>query len=221
MFAWLLRILLAGLVSMLTLQDVFLDSSWQGTFKLAIIDLFTSHCSVRELTLLTWTREGMLSRLMRATEIRLRDIPTACFSDELNWPVPFCICLHKCKACCDLEYMCLSKCTLTLTRPGLYPTESISTFLYFTFEWLVLLSCLHSGITNLSLKEGLSQTTSYGSFMYWSDALFLSRFADVFTGRMKLFLIFLFLGSTGSFLWFSLLCQQIIPFSRGEYLNLS
>lgn len=168
MFAWLLRILLAGLVSMLTLQDVFLDSSWQGTFKGAIIDLFTSHCSVREFTLLTWTREGMLSRLMRATEIRLRDIPTACFSDELNWPegVPFCICLHKCKACCDLEYMYLSKCTPALTRPGLYPTESISTFLYFTFEWLVLLSCLHSGITNLSLKEGLSQTTSYGSIIH-------------------------------------------------------
>lgn len=42
------------------------------------------------------------------------------------------------------------------------------------------------------------------------------RFADVFTGRMKLFLIFLFLGSTGSFLWFSLLCQGIIPFARSE-----
>ncbi|KAL9967772.1 hypothetical protein ACROYT_G026064 [Oculina patagonica] len=42
----------------------------------------------------------------------------------------------------------------------------------------------------------------------------MARFADVFTGRMKLFLIFLFLGSTGSFLWFSLLCQGIIPFSR-------
>lgn len=42
----------------------------------------------------------------------------------------------------------------------------------------------------------------------------MARFADVFTGRMKLFLIFLFLGSTGSFLWFSLLCQGIIPFAR-------
>lgn len=42
----------------------------------------------------------------------------------------------------------------------------------------------------------------------------MARFADVFTGRMKLFLIFLFLGSTGSFLWFSLLCQEIIPFSK-------
>ena len=42
------------------------------------------------------------------------------------------------------------------------------------------------------------------------------RFADVFTGHMKLFLIFLFVGSTGSFLWFSLLCQGIIPFARSE-----
>ena len=33
---------------------------------------------------------------------------------------------------------------------------------------------------------------------------------------MKLFLIFLFIGSTGSFLWFSLLCQKVIPFSRGK-----
>ena len=45
----------------------------------------------------------------------------------------------------------------------------------------------------------------------------LGRFADVFTGRMKLFLVFLFLGSTASFLWFSLLCQGIIPFSKGKY----
>lgn len=42
----------------------------------------------------------------------------------------------------------------------------------------------------------------------------MARFADVFTGHMKLFLIFLFLGSTGSFLWFSLLCQRFIPFSK-------
>ncbi|XP_015773085.1 PREDICTED: disrupted in renal carcinoma protein 2-like [Acropora digitifera] len=42
----------------------------------------------------------------------------------------------------------------------------------------------------------------------------MARFADVFTGRMKLFLVFLFFGSTASFLWFSLLCQGIIPFSK-------
>jgi len=42
----------------------------------------------------------------------------------------------------------------------------------------------------------------------------MARFADVFTGHMKSFLIFLFLGSTGSFLWFSLLCQGVIPFSK-------
>ena len=34
---------------------------------------------------------------------------------------------------------------------------------------------------------------------------------------MKLFLVFLFFGSTASFLWFSLLCQGIIPFSKGKY----
>lgn len=32
MYAWLSRILLVGLVSMPTLQDVFLDLSWQGTY---------------------------------------------------------------------------------------------------------------------------------------------------------------------------------------------
>ena len=208
MFAWLLRIPLAGLVSMLTLQDVFLDSSWQGTFKGGIIDLFTSHCSKlgKECWVDLWEQQKL----------------TACFSDELNWPqgVPFayvhtnakhvviwstCICPSAHQQWPDLGYY--------------NPIKSISTFLY--FGWLVLLSCLHFGITNLSVKEGLSQTASYGSFTQWSDALFLCRFADVFTGRMKLFLIFLFLGSTGSFLWFSLLCQQIIPFSRGEYRNLS
>jgi len=53
-------------------------------------------------------------------------------------------------------------------------------------------------------------------FVYLTSILFFLRFADVFTGHMKSFLIFLFLGSTGSFLWFSLLCQGVIPFSKSE-----
>ncbi|XP_032222450.1 solute carrier family 49 member 4 homolog isoform X2 [Nematostella vectensis] len=44
--------------------------------------------------------------------------------------------------------------------------------------------------------------------------MIMARSADFFAGRMKCFLIFLFIGSTGSFLWFSLLCQDAIPFSK-------
>ncbi|KAM7447983.1 Solute carrier 49 member 4 [Porites harrisoni] len=67
------------------------------------------------------------------------------------------------------------------------------------------------------LSFNLKQDTAgwIGFYANISGCIFgfvMARFADVFTGHMKLFLIFLFVGSTGSFLWFSLLCQGLIPF---------
>ena len=45
--------------------------------------------------------------------------------------------------------------------------------------------------------------------------LFRFRFSDFFGGRIKRLLLFLFVCSSASFLWFSLLCLRIIPFSEG------
>ena len=41
----------------------------------------------------------------------------------------------------------------------------------------------------------------------------------MFSGKMKLLLLLLFFGATGSFLWFCLLCLRMIPFSKGEWYS--
>ena len=53
------------------------------------------------------------------------------------------------------------------------------------------------------------QTMSYWCFINY-------RCADLFGGRMKALLVFLFFGSSGCFLWFSLLCLKMIPFDNSK-----
>ena len=42
------------------------------------------------------------------------------------------------------------------------------------------------------------------------------RFSDLFMRHMKLFLLVMFAMAGGSFLWFTLMCVNIIPLSTGN-----
>jgi len=46
------------------------------------------------------------------------------------------------------------------------------------------------------------------------SGMILARCADLFTGRMKALLLLLFIGASGCFLWFTLLCLKLITYSR-------
>ena len=46
--------------------------------------------------------------------------------------------------------------------------------------------------------------------------LILARCADLFGGKMKALLLVLFFGSSGCFLWFSLLCLRMIQYDESK-----
>lgn len=44
----------------------------------------------------------------------------------------------------------------------------------------------------------------------------IHRFSDLFMRHMKFFLLVMFALAAGSFVWFTLLCVKVIPFSTGK-----
>ncbi|XP_028398752.1 solute carrier family 49 member 4-like isoform X2 [Dendronephthya gigantea] len=56
----------------------------------------------------------------------------------------------------------------------------------------------------------------YATIAGISAGILLARFSDFFGGNIKRLLLFLFVCSSASFLWFSLLCLRIIPFSEAS-----
>ncbi|KAL3836655.1 hypothetical protein ACJMK2_022077, partial [Sinanodonta woodiana] len=54
----------------------------------------------------------------------------------------------------------------------------------------------------------------YGTICGCVAALVIARFSDVFVRRMKMFLIMLFLCATGSIVWFTIMCNQYISYSK-------
>lgn len=65
---------------------------------------------------------------------------------------------------------------------------------------------------------GISQTEVgwigfYATMAGCMASLLIARFADIFMRHMKMFLVCLYIGGAGSYVWFTLICTKIIPFS--------
>ena len=91
----------------------------------------------------------------------------------------------------------------------------------------------HVVIFLVAMHQALEEDTYWFGFFFQNQAgwigfyatiagigagILLARFSDFFGGRIKRLLLFLFFCSSASFLWFSLLCLRIIPFSEGDWI---
>lgn len=50
--------------------------------------------------------------------------------------------------------------------------------------------------------------------------IFSSRFADMFNKHLRIFLLFMYIGSLVAFAWFTLLVNDILPKSRGKHIRI-